>query len=292
MMAVVRHIPPKYAALPQTCCILTLLCGQFAAAQTKSIGPTAALQTSRVQLSLGEATLSGVAKSLTSQTGVQIEAVDFLRKHRLIVQIPSTTAADALNLICELNAWTWYEDKAGHIIITRAPPKRPRRIADLAETLGSALPRDWERFLSHSPSGAEPADWRKDYFKKNGMYEDRVTLPERRKIAATLAQCYAVQLIAQLESKHGQGQEIAITALTSGQKRGLINCLVLDTLSTLCEIKAAGKIQLGRVPRYMIEPRSARITLKNGGISVDAVEEINGMHIERGFAASLTPQQN
>lgn len=100
-----------------------------------------------VHLALGETTAAQVAAALSTQTGLKIEATDYLKDRILDVELDHMTCTAALNAIAELNEWKWEEIGVGHIVFTRRVPPVPQKIVDIPAAMLAALPKDWRTYL-------------------------------------------------------------------------------------------------------------------------------------------------
>jgi hypothetical protein len=109
----------------------------------------------KVHLSLGSTTLLRVMDELSKQTGLKIEASDYLLERKLIVAMEGLTSREALDSLAELNDWTWYRTESGHYLLARPTFRRPSSLRDVPRAMQAALPRDFRVFLGGM------ADWRK-----------------------------------------------------------------------------------------------------------------------------------
>lgn len=241
-----------------------------------------------ISLPQGETTLSATTASLSEQTGVQIEASECLRDHRLILAIDRLSASGTLGLICEMNDWVYHEDRPGHVLIGRKRARRPGRIAELFDAVRSALPNDWRRFLTRaSPTDAPPSP-RDLFYKNSGLYEGNVILPAQRKRIAEIVNTLSAGLRLSLSDSKAP-RKLAYASMTDQERERLLIGLVLDTLEQFSDCAGAVGILWGNLAPFQIDPETAVIRVKNGGISVLSIEDKPGAHVERGFGASLTP---
>lgn len=101
----------------------------------------------RINLTLGNTTLEKVAAEVTRQTGLTIEAVDYLGERRLTIAMEGMSARDALDALAEMHDWTWYRTSPGHYLLTRHTLRLPRDPAGMMRAVPLALPPDWRRYF-------------------------------------------------------------------------------------------------------------------------------------------------
>jgi len=99
-----------------------------------------------VHLPQGATTLEQLTDTLSKQTGLTIEPIEYLKQHRLIVSMDNLSAASALDAVAEMNEWVLQENSAGHVLITRKRAKSAETFAEVAAALKAALPKDFRRF--------------------------------------------------------------------------------------------------------------------------------------------------
>lgn len=110
-----------------------------------------------VRLTPGKTTIARTVAALSEQTGLKIEAADYLRGRTITVLMQDIPARDALTALAELNNLRWRKTDAGRYLLTRRRQPVIRTIDDLAQALQQSLPDDWQRFISTAPP-AEPAE--------------------------------------------------------------------------------------------------------------------------------------
>jgi hypothetical protein len=128
-------------------------------AQSKPPGDTKAtspLET-RIQLRSGACTLGDVVRSLSQQTGLNIETEPYLRARRLVVQMDNVTARQALDILCDLNDWKWYDTEPGRYIVTRPKLRPAQELLGIAANVRRALPHDMRRYLGFEVPQSEMA---------------------------------------------------------------------------------------------------------------------------------------
>jgi hypothetical protein len=247
----------------------------------------------RVSLLLGQTTMSKVAASLSAQTSLQIQVSDALQEHGLIILVKSATIRGVLDVLCRVNDWHWYEDVPGHILVTRQQPGRPRLrtaggLGEVYKAVGDSLPKEWRRYFSQPPPSLVAPNKNEEMYTRLGLYEEKVLLREKQSRIATLVRDYATRLGASLEEIKGKGgTKLNWDGMTKAQRAELTSCLILDTVGELCRTPAAAAVLLGKPTTYQANIGAAQVRVKDGGISIDIIEEIDGQHVERGFGASL-----
>jgi len=117
--------------------------------------PDEAKFTKKVHLLLGPTTLDKVAAALSEQTGLNIQAADYLQTHKLTVQLDNIPAQEALHAIRILNGWTVTKSDAGAYVVTHTPTQTAQTFADAGRALRSTLPKEFRIFFGlEAPIGA------------------------------------------------------------------------------------------------------------------------------------------
>ncbi len=227
--------------LPGITFMLCMLLSVAAWPQSVSTADMAARLNTRVNLLLGTTTLEKVTKSLSAATGLRIEASEYLRDRKLIVQMKDVSVANALNSLSELNDWRWAEVKENHLLIMRPIIKKPQTVAEIGLAIQSALPRDFRCYLGIGvPVDDLPLIERQDELQ---VYErDRADHPLRRQEMLARVRWKMPPMIKRQQNQLFEstlpgvldGKELAIKRLTGSQTESLLVCLVINALSDLC----------------------------------------------------------
>ncbi len=124
-----------------------LLCSRAGRAQTiYTLAMTAALHTP-VHLRVGRTTMGETMTALSQQTGQTIECADYLREHRLTLQIEDASALDVLNQLADLTHCKWTEAGAKHVLLSRARPVLPEHPLQISTALREIMPADLLRYI-------------------------------------------------------------------------------------------------------------------------------------------------
>jgi hypothetical protein len=136
---------------------LSLLCFVIADALTCTAIPVRAQQPALaadekrletpVRLNMGATTLNRIMAQLSAQTGLTIQAADYLRERRLTVQMEGLTAREALDALAELHDWTWSRVEPGRYLLKRRVIRRPGLLEDIPRMMQIGLPRDLRAWL-------------------------------------------------------------------------------------------------------------------------------------------------
>jgi hypothetical protein len=172
-----------------------------------------------VTLTLGETTLGRVMTQLSSQTGLTLQAADYLRQRRLIVQMEGLTAREALDALAELHDWTWSRVEPGRYLLKRKVARRPGRLEDIPIAMQTGLPRDLRTWL-HLP--ALPKD-----------DPSEITSIPRYGPIMSIARNQTNQLLAELEPLLRKRETIAVSELQSEHHTRLLLWLLLQNYSSL-----------------------------------------------------------
>lgn len=95
-----------------------------------------------VRLTLGETTIATALAVLSQQTGVRIDASDYLRERIMVIQMEGITGRTALGAIAALNDLKWREIGPNHILVERPAPKQPEKVTQVPGLLPKAMPKD------------------------------------------------------------------------------------------------------------------------------------------------------
>lgn len=205
---------------------LVLLCGgsllaPLAAQNAPGEADEAKLDTA-VNLRLGETMLPAVMKAISEQTGLQVEAAEYLHERRLTVWMQGVTARAALDALSQLYDWTWYKTDTGRYRLARRTMRAPRRLADVSSYLQAALPRDIRTYLALPPlPRRNPGEVTR--FQTSAQMSMTV---EKAKQALT----------ASLASDLGNGRTISYDKLTPEQKEELLLTLLFARYDDLAEL--------------------------------------------------------
>jgi hypothetical protein len=237
---------------------------------------TVKLQT-KVKIHLGPTTVDQVMASLSEQTGLTIEAADYLRQHHLSVEIAGMAASDVLSTLAECNDWIWRESDRGRIILSRPSLKAPESLPEIAVALHRALPKDMRRYLNIDQVMANPdfvnADRR--VFDRQNVGSNAKDTPQLRRNVVTE---WTTRLYNSLQPKISDGKAIRFDNLTSQQRQALIRSLILFALE-LSNRGLGHDLLSMKLNPFESDFSTVEIGLKGGTMSIgSSVVEGNLLH--------------
>ena len=177
---------------------------------------------SPVHLRLGCVSLPQLTDALSAQTGLRVDAADYLRARNLVVQLDGVSASAALNALAELNDWAWRDKGGGQILITRRLPVLRQEPETVPIRSRAALPKDIRAFCRIGAAyDPPPADPRAD------SPDASVPIIYRPK---TLTDSLREKIVNGLKPDILSGSEILWTRLTPAQQQDMTAILLFDTL--------------------------------------------------------------
>ncbi len=181
---------------------------------------TAAKLNVKVHLSSGAVTLPQIMQALSAQSGLNIEAADYLRERRLVAQMDGLTVRNALDALAELNDWAWHDRGAGHIVITRLAPPGRQEPSNVPLRMRFALPRDVRVCCNLEPQPARS--------KKQAGEEDDPFMAEHKSVA--VAQEARLHLIDALKPAIFEGAPFPYARMKAGQQEDLLISLLMTAV--------------------------------------------------------------
>ncbi len=221
----------------------------------------------KVQLRLGSTTLETVTASLSKQSGLKIQAVDYLKPHKMIVQIDEMCVADALNTLAELNEWRWVETDKGVLLIMRPLPRMPQSYVEASAALQSVLPKAFRTFLGVGVSPDAPENDRERRLKEAGAF-DGVTNKRIEKRISTLINKHLDMLRESINQQDKEAKQLSYAKMTPDQKESLLIALVGGALGEL-NLNHYYLVR-NHVYPYQLDTNKAEITVKNGLLNIGA----------------------
>ncbi len=215
----------------------------------------------KVKVNLRATTLAAALAALSAQTDLHIEAVPYLREHRLSVLMNDVSAAEALNALGEINDWKWRVAPDGHVTVDRPTPRTPRQIGEVSLALQAAMPKDLRRFLG---SEGTLRDVMRHENYGRGQMPPKVSAFQHGDTGGmfALTHQYGRELAALLGLQLREQKPVAWAALTPDQRRLLVRTLVGVGLGRI--ITEHHNLLTGLLAPYERDPQSADIGLKNG----------------------------
>ncbi len=180
----------------------------------------------KVHLTLGAATLPQITQALSAQSGLNIEAADYLRERRLVVQIDSLTLRNALDALTELNDWAWSDKGGGHIVISRLTPLIRQEPSTVPLLMRSALPRDVRVACNLEPLAVQS---RKQPASEDAPVDFQAQFHAEHR-AADLAQEARLHVIDSLKPAVFNGAPIPFARMKAGEQEDVLVSLLFPAM--------------------------------------------------------------
>jgi hypothetical protein len=184
-----------------------------------------------VRLTLGKTTLAEALEALSKQTGIQIDAAEYLKDRVVIVQMDGITGRTALNALTALNDLKWSAIGPNHLVVDRPASGRPESITQVPDLIAKALPKDIRDCLlvgiPHN-KGWEFAEV--DAFKRKSDFEYPQFVSSR---TGDLVQEQQKLFLASLPAVLTPGTKIPFKTLTPTQQSELLSILFFREISRL-----------------------------------------------------------
>jgi hypothetical protein len=132
------------------CGVLCAFCSfSQADSQTAAVPREGGAYAAEVHLHLGRTTLGKAALALSKQTGLDVEAADYLSGHQMTVELAGISTHDALDAICEIGGWSWHNSGPRSVVIEKpSPPKlKAPTLVEVASAMQHSLTPDVRLFL-------------------------------------------------------------------------------------------------------------------------------------------------
>jgi hypothetical protein len=180
---------------------ICLPAGLFALSSTMRLSPAAAQTTNIeaaqqslnkiVHLNLGVTTVGKLMAALSEQTGLKIQAAEYLQARTITVQMDGLTAASALDALKELNDWTSSSSVQNEILISRRRLRVDAVPAAIPRLMQAAIPKDMRTFLQIPNPGEDVANYRNIYGPRGAKQSARFRSVSRKILALVRAQAKA-----------------------------------------------------------------------------------------------------
>lgn len=235
----------------------------------------------------GAMTLAELLTSLSEQTGLKIEPIDYLREHRVVVALDKVSAQTALANLSELNEWVWRETEAGHILVSRPKPIKPQTLDALGIALRTALPKDFRRFLISDPKVRDP--YAKLSLPPAGTHveEQLSSVPYRSTGVSTVNTMLLERsrfIYTILEPNLPYDKPLAIAEMSELQRQKLLEYVTLEAL-TRCSTFMEQEFLRGETQPYEKDPTSTTISRSENALVIGSFEK-HGIHTEFTFFAA------
>lgn len=242
---------------------------QVASAQTVDYAQTRTSLQTKVNLHLGETKLPRVLEELSQQTGLKIEAADFLQERELLVELENMSAQAVLDTLAEGNDWIWFENRKGHLLVTRPRFKKTQELLNVAPAFRAIVPKDLRRFVGVDLSDAEIMS------AVDGALPDHERIPDPR-LTREFALPLRLQapiteqenaMIAWVTKEVRAGTKIPYAKLTPEQQHSLLVYFVFTAMRSAFDSNFLGKGKLiqGLNPALLNEDRQ-QMTYRDGSI--------------------------
>lgn len=200
-----------------------------------------------VHLLLGSVSVADFTATLSKQTGLEISAAPYLRERRIVVQMDSVHAADALNSIAELNDWTWRETEPEHIVLMRRVLKVPQDPIYMPRLIQNALPADLREYLKV----LRPTEDRRIFRDASLRKPEDVAESSRRLDVATFNALHNLRATLSIEAL--TKANLPYSKMTARQKTLLLSFYIYDGLGNL------NTLLMGDLPPAYTNPGSSLI---------------------------------
>ena len=219
----------------RTCLVIgCLVLNAFAAsvqAQGKPVPDYVPKLAQPVRLTLGKTTLAEVLEALSKQTGIQIDAAEYLKDRVMIVQMDGITGRTALNALAALNDLKWSAAGPNHLVVDRSASGRPESITQVPGLIAKAFPKDIRDCLLvgiPQSKGWEFAEV--NAFKRKSDFEYPGFVSSR---TGNLVQEQQKLLLANLSAVLTPGTKIPFKNLPPAQQSELLSILFFREISRL-----------------------------------------------------------
>ena len=256
---------------------LLAVCGILPAAaaraQAAPINQQAAELSTPIRLMLGQTTLQKLMQEMSQQTGLIVEAADYLQERRLTVQMPVVTVREALDAITEMYGWRWFSPASRHYQVARKRPPAISNAAEAAQAVVQALPVDIDRFArTGAPLKHEDhADAEKNlpYFaasKRRREIEQKLTDFTNHAPQSLLL------LLKPLLFSSGQptDRKLYLSQMTTQQRSALFLLLLLQAYS------AGSALMRGELAPYQSDPLNANIEVSGEMMTISGYAPATG----------------
>jgi len=238
------------------------------------------LQT-KVHLRLGETTLAKTLQEMSKQTGLQIQAQDYLNDRDILVELDNMSVQDTLDTLAESNGWIWYEAKQGQIFMARPKFNKTRQLLNVAPAFRAIVPKDLRRYIGLDISDN---DLRIAFRQSQPNNDSVLKRPEifNSRSARHHLQLQLIEAPVKVQERQmfswvtedvKKGKKIPYAKLTSSQQHSLLVYFVFKALSTAFSPHSTGTANLiaGLDPVGVDESRM-RISYKNNIIYVGILQ--------------------
>lgn len=224
------YLRPLFPGLGIACLWLNTLATQLHAQEASAPDYATAL-TKTVHLTLGKTTIADALAALSNQTGIKIDALEYLKDREMVVQIDGLSGRAALDAITTLNDLRWSVAGPGHLIVSRPTPHSPAKITEVPDLLAQALPKDVRSFLLIGMP--QNMGWE---FAKRGDFQRRTDSTYRDLLhsrSGNVVLQQTTQFLAGLPNNLPVGTKIPYGKLTPAQQTALVSLLFFKEIGRL-----------------------------------------------------------
>ncbi len=224
------NYPLMRACLGIGCLVLNVLAAPVQA-QEKPLPDYASKLAHPVHLALGKTTLAEALAALSKQTGIQIDAAEYLKERVMLVQLDGLTGRTALNALTSLNDLRWSAVGPNHLFVDRPASGRPENIMEVPSRLAKALPKDIRDCLLVGIPRKKAWDFAKaDAFARKSDFEYPQFVSSR---TGDLYQEQQRLFLASLPAVLPPGTKIPFRSLNPAQQSELLSLLFFREMSRL-----------------------------------------------------------
>jgi hypothetical protein len=268
------------------------------ASQTNVDDKTAQRLQTQVHLNLGRTTVQTVIAALSTQTGLPINAEEYLQPRKLIVQLDGITAQGALDTLVELNDWRWFRKEDGQIWLTRHRAVVPQTLVELPAALRANLPKDYRAFFGIGMATKDLPE--RIFIAQDGTQQRQPNLfpvlpqqerSERGNLVVTrlnnLSRLKSQQMFAMFQPLLAEGKTLSWTTLTLQEQADIHDTVLLGCLCSLCRSLYVELLDSGLTP-YEADMDGAELQLEQGnGFMIG--HALNGSYMGFGVAIPGLP---
>jgi hypothetical protein len=278
--------------------ICLALFAPHAAGQIVHTAKAADLLKKQVTLAPRPTTLRNAVSALSEQTGLKIEAEEYLADRKMSIYSVRESAAAALDAIAELNGYVWRETDDLHIVVTRPSIQYPTRLSDAPAAIRAAMPVDFARYLGigvtvdnlapiEDKAQARSLEMRR---RRTGIARFEIQARIESKIASLIhKECETLYTPQTARPLMGAG--IPFSKLTPIQQSALSTALLLQPLIGLSS-GTAYYLMYNQLTPYQQDPLRAALNIRGGnGLEIGTETVTGDVSFRLGFGAPIAGLQ-
>lgn len=233
----------------------------------------------------GIMSVESLLHTLSKDSSLEIEAVDYLRGRTVVVCVRGCTVREILDDLAEMNEWTWKRTSPKHYLVSRRTTRKPQRLDQIPSVLQAALPLDWRVYLGIVGEGARAY---RDFAGPGGNGARKLGPGQSfEHNTISLAGRSLDLLMESLKTEIMTGDLIPFSKLTKSQQNQLILILLYPVLNDM-----HGGLIRGRFHPFMADPLEATIELRKGrDLMVGSQSYEGSVHRFGGFGMPVPVRQ-